>query len=79
MRLYAGPEAGSQASDVAFGLFLELRNLGFFFLLAQGVTQEEDRPERRERQQEFEEAFHLNLPHFFYSQIAAKSQFAFWR
>jgi hypothetical protein len=77
VRLYAGPEAGSRASDVTFGLFLELRDLGFFFLLAQGETQEEHRPERRERQQEFEEAFHLNLPPFFYNQNAAKSQFAF--
>jgi len=52
---------------MAFGLFLELRDLGLFLLLAEREPQEKYRAERHEGQQEFEEAFHLNLPRYFYN------------
>jgi AmmeMemoRadiSam system protein B/AmmeMemoRadiSam system protein A len=47
---------------VAFRLFLEDRDLGFLFFLPEILTDEEDRPERQHGQEEFEEAFHRNLP-----------------
>jgi hypothetical protein len=51
------------ASLVYFRFFLEDRDLGFFFLLPEVVPKEEHRAQRQHRQQEFEEAFHQNLPY----------------
>jgi hypothetical protein len=70
---YAGPMAGFMGSAGGFGFFLEFRDLGFFVLSSKGEAQEEYRAERQERQQEFEEAFHSNLPHSFLSKTAKKS------
>jgi hypothetical protein len=49
-------------SLVAFGLFLEDRDLGFFFLFPEVETEEKHRAQRQHSEQEFEEAFHRNLP-----------------
>jgi hypothetical protein len=44
---YAGPAAGSKASNIRVGLFLELRDLGLFFLFSEREAQEENRTERQ--------------------------------
>jgi hypothetical protein len=46
----------------AFGFFLEDRDLGFFLFFPEIMSKEERRAERQQGQQEFEEAFHRNLP-----------------
>jgi hypothetical protein len=58
--LYAG--GTSDVSLVAFGLFLEDRDLGFLFFFPEIVAEAEHRAQRQQRQQELEETFHLNLP-----------------
>jgi hypothetical protein len=58
--LYAGRTPG--VSLVAFGLFLEDRDLGLLFLFPEIMTEEKHRAQRQHCQQELEEAFHLNLP-----------------
>jgi hypothetical protein len=57
---------------VAFGLFLKDRDLGFLFLFSEMETEEEHRAERHYSQQEFEEAFHRNLPSLNSMEIPAK-------
>src|SRR5512135_1556745 len=49
-------------SLVAFGLFLEDRDLGFFFFFPEIVPETEYCAQRHHGQQELEEAFHRNLP-----------------
>lgn len=59
---------------MTFGLFLEDRDLGFFLLFPEVESEEEDGAERHDREQEFEEAFHRNLPCPDSIEIAAESQ-----
>jgi hypothetical protein len=58
--LYARGNAGG--SLVAFGLFLEDRDLRSLLFFPEVLTEEKRRAQRQHRQQEFEEAFHQNLP-----------------
>jgi hypothetical protein len=62
--LYAGRTADRSA--LAFGLFLEYRDLGLFLLFPEVKTEEKHRTQRQRGQQKLEEAFHRNLSLLFY-------------
>jgi hypothetical protein len=70
---YAGLTVCFAGSADIIGFFLELRNLGFFVLFSEREAQEKHGAEREERQHEFEETFHSNLPSSFLSKTEKMS------